>query len=284
MFTIPAIILRILSNSCSNVFQKKLTAEGVTPLTINFLTYAGLSIVCIALSITLHPAVLTIKMWEYALTGGLLGALGNGFLIKALEKGELSVLGPINSYKSVAAMAAGIFLAGEMPSPAGIFGTALIIFGSYFIFNSTEEGFSLKLLKRKDIQYRILALIFTAAEAVFIKKIIVQSDIKTAFVLWCVFGTIFSFLLLKIKKIKIKIPAKSSALLVLLLIISTGLMQYTTNYVFKNMNVSYALALFQLSAILSVILGWKYFRETDLKKKLLGSAIMGAGAAILILL
>lgn len=50
------------------------------------------------------------------------------------------------------------------------------------------------------------------------------------------------------------------------------------------MNVSYALALFQLSAILSVILGWKYFRETDLKKKLLGSAIMGAGAAILILL
>lgn len=284
MFTIPAIILRILSNSCSNVFQKKLTAEGVPPLTINFLTYAGLSIVCIALSITLHPAVLTIKMWEYALTGGLLGALGNGFLIKALEKGELSVLGPINSYKSVAAMAAGIFLAGEMPSPAGIFGTALIIFGSYFIFNSTEEGFSLKLLKRKDIQYRILALIFTAAEAVFIKKIIVQSDIKTAFVLWCVFGTIFSFLLLKIKKIKIKIPAKSSALLVLLLIISTGLMQYTTNYVFKNMNVSYALALFQLSAILSVILGWKYFRETDLKKKLLGSAIMGAGAAILILL
>lgn len=284
MFTIPAIILRILSNSCSNVFQKKLTAEGVTPLTINFLTYAGLSIVCIALSITLHPAVLTIKMWEYALTGGLLGALGNGFLIKALEKGELSVLGPINSYKSVAAMAAGIFLAGEMPSPAGIFATALIIFGSYFIFNSTEEGFSLKLLKRKDIQYRILALIFTAAEAVFIKKIIVQSDIKTAFVLWCVFGTIFSFLLLKIKKIKIKIPAKSSALLVLLLIISTGLMQYTTNYVFKNMNVSYALALFQLSAILSVILGWKYFRETDLKKKLLGSAIMGAGAAILILL
>ena len=53
---------------------------------------------------------------------------------------------------------------------------------------------------------------------------------------------------------------------------------------FKNMNVSYALAIFQLSTILSVILGWKYFNETDLKKKLLGSAIMVAGAVILILL
>lgn len=284
MFTIPAIILRILSNSCSNVFQKKLTAQGMPSLTVNFLTYAGLSIVCIVLFPTLHPAVLTIKTWEYALTGGLLGALGNGFLIKALEKGELSLLGPINSYKAVAAMAAGIIFAGEIPSPAGIFATALIIFGSYFIFNSTEEGFSLKLLKRKDIQYRILALIFTAAEAVFIKKIIVLSDIKTAFVLWCVFGTIFSFFLLKVKKIKIEIPAKKTSFLVLFLIISTGLMQYTTNYVFKNMNVSYALALFQLSTILSVILGWKYFNETDLKKKLLGSAIMVAGAVILILL
>lgn len=149
MFTIPAIILRILSNSCSNVFQKKLTAEGMPSLTVNFFTYAGLSIVCIVLFPTLHPAVLTIKTWEYALTGGLLGALGNGFLIKALEKGELSLLGPINSYKAVAAMAAGIIFAGEIPSPAGIFATALIIFGSYFIFSSTEEGFSLKLLKEK---------------------------------------------------------------------------------------------------------------------------------------
>ena len=67
------------------------------------------------------------------------------FLIKALETGELSVLGPINSYKAVAAMIAGIFSGAlKFPSVAGIFATGLIIWGSYFIFNSTEEGFSLK--------------------------------------------------------------------------------------------------------------------------------------------
>ena len=180
-------------------------------------------------------------------------------------------------------MIAGIFLAHEIPSVAGIFATGLIIWGSYFIFNSTEEGFSLKLFKRKDIQYRIAALIFTALEAVFIKKIILISDIKTAFVLWCFFGMIFSFLVLKIKKISIRLSGSKSFQQLVALIATTGLMQYTTNYVFKNMNVSYALALFQLSTILSVICGWKFFDEKDFKKKLAGAVIMVTGAAILIL-
>ena len=69
----------------------------------------------------------------------------------------------------------------------------------------------------------------------------------------------------------------------LLIIILMGLMQYSTNFVFARMNVSYALALFQLSAVLSVVLGWKYFKETQVRKKLFGSLIMVIGSVILIL-
>ncbi len=284
MLTITAIIIRIISNSFSNVLQKELTTKGNSPFIVNFFTYLGLSILCVFLIPEIHTFILGFNTLKYAIIAGLLGALGNSFLIKALEKGELSILGPINSYKAVIAMIAGIFLAGEIPSFAGIFATALIIFGSYFIFDSTEEGFSIKLLKRKDIQYRLLALILTASEAVFIKKIILQTDIKTAFILWCIFGTIFSFLLVLFQKTKFKISYKKPIIEIACLITTTGLMQYTTNYVFKNMNVSYALALFQLSTILSVIMGWKIFKEIDLKKKLLGAIIMTVGAAILILL
>lgn len=283
MYILPAVIVRILTNTSSNVFQKKLTAYGTPAFTVNFYTYLGLNILCLFFIAEIHPAFFGFTIWGYALFSGILGALGNGFLIKALENGELSVLGPINSYKSVAAMIAGIFLAHELPSFAGIFATALIIWASYFIFNSTEEGFSIKLLKRRDIQYRIAALIFTALEAVFIKKIILLSDIKTAFVLWCFFGMFFSFVILKIRRNTLKIPDKKSGLMLIALIVTTGLMQYSTNYVFQNMNVSYGLALFQLSTILSVIFGWKFFNETDLKKKLLGSIIMVTGAVILIL-
>ena len=70
----------------------------------------------------------------------------------------------------------------------------------------------------------------------------------------------------------------------ILLMITTGVMQLSTNYVFNNMNVSYALALFQLSTILSVVFGWKFFDEKHIKKKLLGSFIMLIGAVMLILM
>jgi drug/metabolite transporter (DMT)-like permease len=49
------------------------------------------------------------------------------------------------------------------------------------------------------------------------------------------------------------------------------------------MQVSYGLALFQLSALISVIFGWKYFNEKNILQKLLGSTIMIIGAAILII-
>lgn len=61
-------------------------------------------------------------------------------------------------------------------------------------------------------------------------------------------------------------------------------MQYTTNYVFAHMNVGYALALFQLSTVVSIFLGWRIFNETDIRKKLLGAVIMIAGSVMIILL
>ena len=74
--------------------------------------------------------------------GGLFGAVGNGFLVMALRRGDLSVLGPINSYKSVVGIIVGIVLLGELPSLMGLAGVAIIILGSYFVFDTTEEGFS----------------------------------------------------------------------------------------------------------------------------------------------
>ncbi len=67
------------------------------------------------------------------------------------------------------------------------------------------------------------------------------------------------------------------------MILAVALMQYSTNYVFSKMNVSYALALFQLSTILSVFLGVNIFNEGKLLKKLIASIIMLIGAVILIL-
>ena len=283
IITTLAVLIRIISNSMSNVYQKQLTARGLSPFLINFIMYSGLFVCCVPVIFGINWGGFGQVVWINSLFGGICGALGNSYLVKALERGELSILGPINAYKSVVAMIAGIVILKEIPSLTGIAAIVLIIAGSYVIFETQDEGFSLKLLRRSDIRYRIYALVFTAVEAVFIKNVILYTDVKTSFVFWCLFGMLFTGLIVLRKRSFL--PEKNGFVFTrcLLVILLMGLMQYSTNFVFSRMNVSYGLALFQLSSVLSVLLGWKFFSEKNILKKLFGSIVMVAGAVILIL-
>jgi drug/metabolite transporter (DMT)-like permease len=283
-----AVLLRILSNPVANVFQKSLSVKGHHPLIINFNTYLGLSILCIPFALRVHWSELPAQFWIFAVLGAVVGSLGNGFLVMALQKGDLSVLGPINAYKSVVGIIVGIFLLGEIPNWWGALGTLLIIGGSYFVLDTTEERFSWALLGRKEIQYRLWAMLLTAIEAVLIKKVILASGVLTSFLSWCWLGAVFSFLLLILnrKRQALFVSAGISKELFpyILLILCIGTMQLTTLYVFYHMPVGYALALFQLSTIVSVFLGHRIFKEQDIRKKLLGATIMMIGSVMIILL
>ena len=130
-------------------------------------------------------------------------------------------------------------------------------------------------------------MVLTAIEAVFIKKIILASSATTAFISWCWFGAAFSFVILIIYRLNIKYETKKISFgafsKYLFLVVCIGTMQFTTNYTFEHMAVGYALSLFQLSIIVSVLLGHKIFYEKDIRKKLIGSLIMIAGSIIIIL-
>ena len=52
---------------------------------------------------------------------------------------------------------------------------------------------------------------------------------------------------------------------------------------FGRLAVGYSLALFQLSALISVFLGHRYFQERDIRKRLAGAAIMVSGAVLIAL-
>ena len=285
--TTIAVFLRIISNPFGNVFQKQLTSKNNHPLLVNFLTYFILSFFCIFFAFGVNWKELPVQFWFYSLLGGIAGALGNGFLVKALHRGDLSVLGPINSYKSVVGVIMAIFLLGEVPNLVGLLGIVLIIYGSYFVLDTTEERFSWALLRKKEIQYRIAAMVLTAIEAIFIKKIILSSSALVAFMSWCWFGAVFSFLLLFIYRLdligelaKVNRPSLNKYVF---LVICVGTMQMTTNYTFDHMPVGYALSLFQLSTIVSVLLGHRLFNEQDIRKKLIGTAIMVVGSVVIIL-
>jgi len=192
-FTLLAVIIRILVNPFSNVLQKQITIKGQHPLFINLFTYTALALISILLVHDISINSLDSSFWWYSIAGGITGALGNGFIVKALEKGDLSVLGPINAYKSIVGMLFAFIIMREVPNTWGFLGMALIIIGSYFVLDTTEEKFSWQLFKTPAIQYRLAALILTGIQAVLDKKVIEHSNLEIAFAGWSIFGAGFSF-------------------------------------------------------------------------------------------
>ncbi|MCE7056158.1 DMT family transporter [Algoriphagus sp. AGSA1] len=288
IFILSAVSLRVIANPLGNVFQKQLTQAGSHPLWINFLTYLLLTFACFLSYVFIEISPLNKDFWIYSLLGGSFGAMGNGLLVKALHKGDLSILGPINSYKAIVALIFGVVLLGEVPNTWGIIGIGIIIYGSYMVLDTTEERFTPALIKNKEIQFRIAAMLLTAVEAIFVKKVIISSSPTLAFYSWCGFGAIFSFALLLIFQVRLKENlqhlTRKTLYKLLFLVGCIGTMQLSTNYVFERMDVSYALSLFQLSIIVSVFLGYRFFREKDIRKKIIGSAIMIVGSVMIILL
>lgn len=276
------LVIRILSNPIANVFQKKLAVEN-SSLTINFCTYTILSLCCLPFVYTVFSETYSLYFWFVVFLCGFLCTLGILCIIKAINIGELSVIGPINSYKSIVGLVASLFLLKEIPSLIGLLGIFLIIWGSKFIFQSSKEGFSFKLLKRKDIQYRIIALVLTGIEAAFLKQIIIMSSVEAGFILWCFMGAFWSTIFILITKKRFSLEKKSNYIQVIFIALCLGLMQYSTNFVFEKMNVGYALALFQLSSLVTVFLGYEIFKEKNLKEKIIGTCIMILGSVLIIL-
>ena len=282
--TICALIFRIFSNPIANMLQKSLS-ERHSAVLINLYSYGLLSLVCAGSLCFADYNLISygLDFWGYVLVAGFLCTLGTVCLIKALQCGELSVLGPINSYKCLVGLLFGFVILGEVPNAISILGVLLIICGSWFIFDTVQEGFSFKLFKRKDIILRFCALFLTGAEAAVLKKIILMSSPEESFILWCFSGFVFSALLMILFKKKIQSFFKKDLFAILIIAICLGLMQYSTNLVFKRLDVGLSLALFQLSSIVAIVFGYKVFKESNIVKKLIGAIIMIVGSCLILL-
>ena len=256
--SVVALISRILSNPIANFFQKKLTVME-SSLTVNFWSYFFMAILCLPLIKNNQILGYSGDFYLYVILAGLLCFLGTICLIKALSIGELSVLGPINSYKSIIGLIVAFFILGEIPNIKSLTGFFLII-GASFLFVD-EKG---KFILNKSVLLRMLALVFTGVEAVILKQIILMSSPTVSFIWWAFTGLIFSFLFAFINK-KLKPNSIKTVQTCLIIGVLLSIMQLSTNYVFENFNVGLSLALFQLSSVVSLFLGFKFL---DAKRRI----------------
>ncbi len=291
MLTALFVVARILANPVSNVFQKQLTQRSANPLFIIGATDALLALGALPLFfLGVLPRQLGAGFWTNMVVSASLAVASNVLLVYALQSADLSVLGPINAYKSVVGVVLGVFLLGEVPAPMGAAGVLLILAGSYFVVdrdvNQPRSNAFARFFRERGVRFRFAALGVSATEAIFLKKALLLSSPLTTFVFWSILGLPIAAaaiaLLLRDRLGKEAVLLRHNWPTYVRLAITTGVMQLTSLLTFGKLQVGYSLALFQLSTLISVFLGYRYFQEGQIRKRLLGAVIMAAGAALIV--
>ena len=255
------------------------------------MTHGMLSVVAVPVLARVPLGALCRGFWVNMAIAVVLAVVSYLFLWYALRSTDLSILGPINAYKAVIGLLLAVVMVNEVPTLPGLAGVALIVAGSYFVVDrvpgQARHSAFRQFVREPGVQLRFAALICSATEAVFLKRALIAASPLTAFLVW----TVSCFALASVgAALRRKGAVAELTRLVrewrtlLWLAVTTGVMQLTTLVTFGKLQVGYSLALFQLSALVTVYLGHRYFQERNIRRRLAGSAIMVTGAILIVTL
>jgi drug/metabolite transporter (DMT)-like permease len=230
--------------------------------------------------------------WSNMVTAAALAVVCNTLLVEAVKRDDLSLLGPINSFKPVVSLVPALWLLGEVPGVLGLAGIALVVVGSYGLVGGTvvysPASPKVRLFQRRGVQLRVAALVLSAVEAVFLKRAMAAATPTATFVGWSMLGLAFAATAVGsgvggVAGASQMMTVRRCLLWFIGTTAATGLMQFSTLVVFRTAPVASALALFQLSSVLSVVLGHRLFGEPHVVRRLLSSVVMAVGAALITL-
>lgn len=278
---------RLLFSAFANVFQKQLTHRGLHPFFIVFASYVVLAVICLPLLWSFNPFNLSGLFWLNIFFAALLDMAGTLFLVMSLSKTDLSVFGPLNAYKVVISMLLALLFLGEIPSLQGFAGVGVIVAGSYFLFPpKAYQGRFWHLFKEKGVQYRFLSILLFSIGTLPLKNAVVDGGALPTTVFWCLLGLPLAGLAQLIfvhDNFKADMAlAKTQVYPFVYLGCLIFLMQFMTMLVFSQMLVAYSLALFQLSMVLQVFLGYRIFNEKHVVRRLAACLVMVGGSLLVL--
>ena len=287
---ILVVLGRVLFAAFANVFQKQLTHQDHHPLFIVMASYVVLSIISIPLLFWVDINQLNPDFWLNISLAAALDMTGTLFLVLSLSKTDLSIFGPLNAYKVVISMLLAMLFLNEIPSSQGFLGIAIIIVGSCFLLpksaKQTNQHRLRHLISDKGVQYRFISILLFSIGTLPLKNAVMEGQALATTVFWCLIGLPLASLSYQIfnqnrdthlfRQVK---PALSQ---IGTLGIMMFLMQYMTMIVLSQMMIAYSLALFQLSMVLHVFLGYKIFKEQHIKRRLAACLVMVIGSLLVL--
>ncbi len=205
--------------------------------------------------------------------------------MKAISISPLSLTLPFLSLTPVFLIGTSYIILGENPNKTGLMGIILVVIGAYLLnVHKIKQGFLEPLravVKEKgSILMIIVAFIFSITSTC--GKVAVQHSSPIFFsVFYSILLSAFLFLIVSFKTKRVLSKIVSQPLLFLFIGISMAVMMITHVKAVSLVEVSYMISVKRLSLLIGVIYGALFFKETNIKERFLGSAIMILGVVLI---
>ncbi|MDP2585733.1 MAG: GRP family sugar transporter [Candidatus Levybacteria bacterium] len=275
--------LESLKEIFSKVGLRKNVDEYITSWSLRFFSL-----------LLLLPLLLFIKIphlnnsfWIALSTGGTLNIITTILYMKAIKNSDLSAIMPITAFTPLFMLITSPIILHEFPNIYGLLGIILIVFGSYILnLKERHKGFlaPFKALVRENGPRLMLIVAFIWSITSNIDKIGVRSSSP---IFWVTANGIFlaitllPIMLLKSKKSIKNIPANLKTLIPIGIFSGLGGIAQMTAI---NLTlVAYVVSIKRMSAIISVLFGHFFFKEKNIRERLIGAAIMIAGVLFITL-
>jgi|GEM_PF-5453112 len=206
--------------------------------------------------------------------------------LEALKREELSYTAPLNALVPLFTLIiAGMFL-NESPPRFGVLGVVAIVAGAYIV--NIKPGRTLwyeplkRLVTSTGAQLSIAVAFCYAINTVLIK--VMTNDgysSLTIFYLTTIIGWLLLLYVPVLRRKELKAIEKSDKLALL----GGGVASFASGFFHilatASTFTSYATSVRRLDSLISILLGWRYLKETNIRIKLIGAFVMTFGAVLL---
>lgn len=242
------------------------------------LWFFGLPILLIILYFLGPPKQITELFWVVLLVNIFLNVIAPIFFMRSLKLAPLSLIAPILALTPVFVVVASSVILKEFPSPTGLTGIFLAVVGAYLL-NADQAHVGIlrpmtELFQNKGARYGLLTVALFGVTSTIDKVAI--SNSSPIFYLICISVGVSLFFMVLLKKNGINNFGLTRNNWVMFLALGTA---YASMLIFQmfaiqSTFVAYALSIKRVDALLGVICGYFFFKETNIKEHLLGATIM----------
>jgi len=227
--------------------------------------------------------------WFSVVVGTAISVSASILAYKAIRESEISLVNPISAFNPVFTAIISFFTLGERIDLRDMGGILLVVTGAYFLQLSKSKRNVLApfkaLLTHNGVRLSFVAYFLWAITPTFEKTAIFhtfpQNPPFAALAGQVMAIAIFAPLVLRLSKKPLEgVRASWKMFLVIGLLGGVGVTSAFIAYSLSPLGV--VTAVFKLSMIIVPILGWLFFKEKDIKERILGSLIMLLGVILLV--